>query len=153
MFFYEFVARVFVAPPMVNLKKRFQKSSSLYSSIVKKCTLQCLMFEHTRKGKTVRARAHIQDGDQCTLQCSMFEHTKRKNLVRAHIQDGDDQALPIISAAFSATIMIPAIGFELGTMGKMDASATRIFGIPCTRSSASTTAVGSVLGPILHVPD
>lgn len=70
-----------------------------------------------------------------------------------YIQDCCGQLLLIISAAFSATIMIAAIGFEFGTRGKIEASATRMFGMPCTRSCESTTASESVLGPILHVPD
>lgn len=70
-----------------------------------------------------------------------------------YVQDCAGHLMLIMSATFSAAIMMAAIGFAFGTMGKMEASATRMFGMPCTRSSESTTAVGSVLGPILHVPD
>jgi outer membrane protein assembly factor BamB len=53
---------------------------------------------------------------------------------------------PISSAAFSAMARTVAFGWALGITGMTEASATRRPAIPCTRSSASTTA------PIPQVP-
>ncbi len=44
-----------------------------------------------------------------------------------------------MSEAFSATAMITEQGWPVTCVGNTDASATRKFLIPCTRSSASTT--------------
>ena len=62
------------------------------------------------------------------------------------------QSCLIISEAFSPIIMHGALVLPLTTNGMMEASATRKFLIPYTRSRGSTTASTSLLGPILHVP-
>src|SRR5690348_10644073 len=54
----------------------------------------------------------------------------------------------IMSAAFSAIIIVVAYVLAEGMLGIIEASATRSPSIPCTRSWSSTTAVGSVAGPI-----
>jgi hypothetical protein len=56
----------------------------------------------------------------------------------------------IISAAFSAIMMVGELVLPLVMVGMMEASATRNPAIPCTRKRPSTTAIAS--WPILHVP-
>ena len=62
-----------------------------------------------------------------------------------------DQLALIISAAPSATAIALRFVGARGMVRNTDASATRRPSIPCTRSWSSTTAVGSVDGPIRHV--
>ena len=57
-----------------------------------------------------------------------------------------------MSAAFSAIIIVAAQIFADGMLGMIEASATRSPAMPRTRSSSSTTAVGSLAGPIRAVP-
>ena len=57
-----------------------------------------------------------------------------------------------MSAAFSAIIMVAAQVLADGIVGITDASTTRRQSRPCTRNSASTTAKGSLAGPIFAVP-
>lgn len=58
----------------------------------------------------------------------------------------------IISAAFSAIIMTTAFVFDRDTIGMTLASITRRPDILSTLKFVSTTARGSPLVPILHVP-
>lgn len=58
----------------------------------------------------------------------------------------------IISAAFSPIIIITALVCPATILGIIDPSTTLSPLIPYTLSWASTTASGSVSGPILHVP-
>src|SRR5439155_23052444 len=53
------------------------------------------------------------------------------------------------SAAFSAIMIVAALVFPDTTAGMIEASTTRSAPMPRTRSSGSTTAIGSL--PILHV--
>lgn len=55
------------------------------------------------------------------------------------------------SLAFSPTIMAVRLGLTAGRNGRTDASATRSPATPRTRSSGSTTAIGSLAGPIFAV--
>nr|CAD7198747.1 unnamed protein product [Timema douglasi] len=57
------------------------------------------------------------------------------------------------SAAFSPIIIVGAFVFPVTTTGIIEASATLSPSTPYTLSSGSTTAIGSVDGPILHVPE
>jgi hypothetical protein len=59
--------------------------------------------------------------------------------------------LLIRSAAFSPIIMQVMLGLIAGRNGMIDASATRRPCTPRTRSCGSTTAIGSLSGPILAV--
>src|SRR5437867_12651636 len=55
-----------------------------------------------------------------------------------------------IAAHFSPIMMQGALVLPLVSVGMIEASATRRPPMPCTLSSGSTTAIGSL--PILHVP-
>jgi len=68
----------------------------------------------------------------------------------AQQEAGNQVAVRIISAAFSAIIYTGAFVFPDTILGMMDASTTRRFSIPCTFREESTTAIGSF--PILQVP-
>lgn len=59
----------------------------------------------------------------------------------------------MISAAFSAIMMVGAFRFPLTTLGMMDASTTLSRSTPRTRVLESTTAMGSEGEPILQVQD
>ncbi len=59
----------------------------------------------------------------------------------------------IMSAAFSASMMVGALRFPLVIEGMIEASTTRKASTPITRVSGSTTAAGSSAFPILHVHD
>lgn len=63
------------------------------------------------------------------------------------------QSSLIMSAAFSPIIKAIALVWPAGMTGMMDVSTTRRPLMPRTLSLGSTTASGSVSGPILHVPD
>lgn len=58
----------------------------------------------------------------------------------------------IMSEAFSPIISVGAWVLPDGTVGMIDASATRTFSSPCTRNRASTTALGSLVGPMRQEP-
>jgi len=58
----------------------------------------------------------------------------------------------ILATKRSATITAGRFVFARGTMGMMEASTTYKPSMPWTRPSLSTTASGSVAGPILTVP-
>jgi hypothetical protein len=57
----------------------------------------------------------------------------------------------MISAAFSAAIIVGALRLPLVTVGKMDESTTRKLRIPRMQQLGSSTANGSSLEPILQV--
>lgn len=57
----------------------------------------------------------------------------------------------IMSADFSATMMVGPFRLPLTTLGMMDASTTRSPSKPITLVWGSTTAIGSSWDPILHV--
>ncbi|KAL2716010.1 hypothetical protein V1478_013686 [Vespula squamosa] len=58
----------------------------------------------------------------------------------------------IMSLAFSPIMITGALVFPLTMAGIIEASTTRKPFTPYTLNFGSTTAVGSFLGPILHVP-
>lgn len=59
----------------------------------------------------------------------------------------------MMSAAFSAIMIVGEFRFPLTTLGMMEASTTRRFSRPRTRVFESTTAIGSEGEPILQVQD
>lgn len=59
----------------------------------------------------------------------------------------------MMSAAFSAIMMVGAFRLPLTMLGMMEASTTRSRSRPKTRVSESTTAIGSDGEPILQVQD
>ena len=59
----------------------------------------------------------------------------------------------MISAAFSATMIVGPLRFPLTMLGMMEESTTLRFSTPMTRVLLSTTAIGSFSDPILHVHD
>lgn len=59
----------------------------------------------------------------------------------------------MMSAAFSAIMMVGAFRLPLTMLGMMEASTTRSCSRPKTRVSELTTAVGSEGEPILQVQD
>ena len=69
------------------------------------------------------------------------------------VTGGRGVSRPVIRlAAFSAMASTVAFGWALGITGITEASATRSPVIPRTRSCGSTTASGSVSGPMRQVP-
>src|SRR5262245_16517162 len=65
---------------------------------------------------------------------------------------GQTQADIISAAIFSATMMVGMLVFPRGTVGIIEASATRRPGIPRTRPAVSTTAWQSFAAPMRQVP-
>jgi len=58
----------------------------------------------------------------------------------------------IQSATRSAIMIVVVLMFARITSGITEASTTRSPSSPCTQQNWSTTAIGSEVGPILHVP-
>src|SRR4051812_8896638 len=58
----------------------------------------------------------------------------------------------IMSVARSPIMIAGALVLPPTTVGMIEASATRRQSMPLTRRRASTTAIGSLFGPILQVP-
>src|SRR6185312_7639817 len=61
----------------------------------------------------------------------------------AHTSAGSRLVPRIRSAAFSPTIIAGALVLPPGTVGMIEASATRRLSMPCTRSWGSTTDIAS----------
>lgn len=78
---------------------------------------------------------------------------KRTYSLGRPFRSGDySQSRLIMSAAFSPIIKAIEFVWPPGINGMIDASTTRRLPIPRTLNCGSTTASGSVSGPILHVP-